>query len=350
VSQTNAVLFEKRGQLGLITLNRPEAINALNHEMVKAIQATLDAWLSDPDVGVVGLVGNGERGLCAGGDIVSIYQDARHGGRGTVEFWRDEYILDATIARYAKPVVAVMDGIVLGGGIGLAAHASHRIVTQTASVGLPETTIGFVPDVGGTYLLSRAPGELGTHLALTAGSVDAADAIAIGFADHFVLRDRIPGLLEALSQTEATAAIEAAAQAPGPSRLTPHRSWIDEVYASEDLQTIVEALFAEGEAGNWEAQAAAARIARKSPTALSVTLASLRRAAALPSLERVLEQEFRVSVRSLDWPDLAEGIRAQVIDKDRKPKWSPDAIDGVEAEFVTACFEPLPDTELQLKF
>lgn len=354
-----SVLFHKRGRLGLITLNRPEAINALTHDMVIAITNALESWSADDEVQVVALNGSGTRGLCAGGDIVSIYEDAKNGSRGggtgaggsggTVEFWRDEYILDAMIGRYPKPYVAIMDGIVLGGGIGLAAHGSHRIVTETSSVGLPETTIGFVPDVGGTFILSRAPGELGTHLALTAGSVKAADAIAIGFADHLVPQERIPALLEALADTDPEQAIAAAAEPPEAAPLLTQRPWIDAAYSSNDLGAIVERLLeaADGE-GVTDAAAAAAAIARKSPTALHVTLASLRRARELATLEEALMQEFRVSVRSLQWPDLAEGIRAQVIDKDRNPQWNPATIDAVDAAFVERCFEPLAGGDLEI--
>lgn len=336
----SSVLFERRGRLGVATLNRPEAINALNHEMVIALQSQLDAWRDDAAVHTVVLTGAGDRGLCAGGDIVSIYEDAKQGGTGSVDFWRDEYLLDATIARYPKPVVAIMDGIVLGGGIGLAAHASHRIVTEKSSVGLPETTIGFVPDVGGTYLLSRAPGELGTHLALTAGSIDGADAIAIGFADSFVARESLPALLAALETQPVEEAIAAFAVEPPASGLILQRGWVDAAYAGDDLATILDRLDA---AGGEPAVKAAATIRRKSPTALHVTLAALRRARALPDLESVLDQEFRVSVRSLGWHDLAEGIRAQVIDKDRDPRWDPAGIDEVDAESVRQVFDPLED-------
>lgn len=334
----SAVLFERRGHLGLITLNRPEAINALNHEMVIALQHQLDAWRDDDAVQAVALRGAGERGLCAGGDIVSIYNDAKSGGTASIDFWRDEYVLDATIARYPKPFVAIMDGIVLGGGIGLAAHARHRIVTERSSVGLPETTIGFVPDVGGTFLLARAPGELGTHLALTAGAMNGTDAIAIGLADSFVPRDRLPALLDALETESPAEAIARLAVAPPASGLIAERAWVDAAYSSDDVATILERLDA---AGTEPAAKAAATIRRKSPTALKVTLAALRRARGLPDLESALDQEFRVSVHSLGWHDLEEGIRAQVIDKDRNPAWDPATVDAVDPAIVRAAFEPL---------
>jgi len=197
------VLVERRGHLGHLVLNRPKAINSLTHSMVIAIAAVLDEWESDGSVATVLISGAGERGLCAGGDIVAIYSDAittdaTSGGVASASFWADEYALNAHIARYSKPYVAFMDGVVLGGGVGVSAHGSVRIVTERTRLGMPETGIGFVPDVGGTFLLSRAQGELGTHLALTAASVTGADAIALGLADHFVESDRLGDLALAL--------------------------------------------------------------------------------------------------------------------------------------------------------
>ncbi|MBM4569359.1 enoyl-CoA hydratase/isomerase family protein, partial [Rhodococcus hoagii] len=192
------VLVERVGALGRITLNRPKAINALNHAMVRSMAAALLEWADDDAVDAVLLTGAGERGLCAGGDIVSIYHDARDGGSGSKDFWRDEYVLNAAIARYRKPYVAIMDGIVMGGGVGVSAHGNVRVVTERSTIGMPEVGIGFVPDVGGTYLLSRAPGELGTHVALTTARMSAGDAIACGFADHFVPSDRVGEFEQAL--------------------------------------------------------------------------------------------------------------------------------------------------------
>ena len=350
------VLIEQRRRIGLITLNRPRAINALNHGMVNEIALALEQWCTDESVHTVVLTGSGDRGLCAGGDVVAIYRDALAASQGqdggeAVRFWRDEYVLDAAIARYPKPVVALMDGIVLGGGIGLAAHASHRIVTETSSLGLPETTIGFVPDVGGTYLLSRAPGQLGTHLALTAGSIDGATAIALGFADRMIVRDDIPKLIDTLtdapklSRGDVDEAIDLFAIEPPTSALLADRVWIDDAYSAETVSEILDRL---GALGTLEAAFAAETILRKSPTAVSVTLESLRRAAHLGSLEEVLDQEFRVSTRSLHWPDIVEGIRAQVVDKDRNPQWNPARLNEVELAMIEACFASLGAAELGL--
>ena len=199
IGESGDVLVYRRGHLGHLVLNRPKSINALTHSMVITIAAALEKWESDDSVATVLISGAGDRGLCAGGDIIAIYTDAigtdeKVGGAASASFWADEYALNAHIARYSKPYVAFMDGVVLGGGVGVSAHGSFRVVTERTRLGMPETGIGFVPDVGGTFLLSRAPGELGTHLALTAGSVTGADAIALGLADHFVTSDRLADL------------------------------------------------------------------------------------------------------------------------------------------------------------
>ncbi|QNE47200.1 enoyl-CoA hydratase/isomerase family protein [Glaciihabitans sp. INWT7] len=340
------VLVERRGRLGHIVLNRPKAINALTHGMVKTIAATLERWEHDDSVSTVLITGAGERGLCAGGDIVAIYTDAKAGGNDSARFWADEYALNAHIARYSKPYVAVMDGVVLGGGVGVSAHGSVRVVTERSRVGMPETGIGFVPDVGGTFLLSRAPGELGTHLGLTAGPVTGADAIAIGLADHFVPSEALAGLAIALETRDVAEAIAAVATAAPVSALLEQRHWIDDCYASDDATEIVERLSASPVEA---ARAAASAILAKSPTAVSVTLESLRRARALGTLEEVLDQEFRVSVRFARGTELVEGVRAQVIDKDRTPHWSPPALADVSRSAIEAYFAGLDGSDPPLR-
>ncbi len=318
------VLFYAQGLLGHIVLNRPRAINALTHDMVVAIAARLEEWAVDPAIERVLLTGAGERGLCAGGDVVAMYRDATAGdGTEAESFWRDEYHLDARIARYPKPFMAIMDGVTLGGGVGISAHASHRVVTERSRVGMPETTIGYIPDVGGLWLLARAPGELGTYLALSGESVGPGDAIALGLADYYVPSGSLVELVETTPLAELV-------EPPPAPVLLPERAWIDEAFAGDDLAAILRRI---------EGRPIADVIAAKSPTALVVTLAALRRARSLPTLEEGLAQDLRVSLRNLTSPDFAEGIRAQVVDKDRNPRWNPARVEDVTD--VESFFAPI---------
>ncbi|MFK8909653.1 enoyl-CoA hydratase/isomerase family protein [Streptomyces sp. YS-3] len=334
-AEADYVLLAVHGRAAHITLNRPKALNALTHAMVRRIDEALTVWEHDPDVATVVLTGAGERGLCAGGDIRAIYEDARAGGTASADFWRDEYRLNARIARWPKPYVAVMDGIVMGGGVGVSAHGNVRVVTERSRVAMPETGIGFVPDVGGTYLLSRAPGELGTHLALTGAQVGAADALLCGLADHYLPSPRLQDFLTKLESTPVQEVLPRHTHQPPPGELAAHRDWIDHCYAADTVEEIVDRLLA---TGAQEAKQTAETLLTKSPTSLKVTLAAMRRARALPTLEAVLAQEYRVSCAVLSSPDLVEGIRAQVIDKDREPKWRPGALGDVRDGDVEGFF------------
>ncbi|WP_406193647.1 enoyl-CoA hydratase/isomerase family protein [Kitasatospora sp. NBC_01560] len=343
---TDEVLVQREGRAGLIVLNRPAALNALTHGMVRSIAAALDAWEDDDRVQAVVVTGAGERAFCAGGDIVAIHRAATGGdARAVEEFWRDEYRLNARIARYPKPYVAVMNGIVMGGGVGVSAHGSTRIVTGATRLAMPEAGIGFVPDVGGTYLLALAPGELGTHLALTAGSAGAADALLCGLADHYVPAERLPALLDDLAERPVHDALARHVEPAPPAPLAGQRGWIDSCYAAGTVEEILDRL---GDSGEPEAKKAADRITANSPTAVKATLAALRRARALGPLEAVLDQEYRTSCAALATPDLAEGIRARVIDKDRTPRWRPATLGGVEPAAVARYFAPLGERELGL--
>ena len=336
-ADADEVLTRVQDGIGFLTLNRPKALNSLTHPMVNAMDAVLTAWADDDTVDAVVVNGAGERGLCAGGDVVAIYHSAKAGGADARQFWFDEYRLNARIGGYPKPYVACMDGIVMGGGVGVSAHGNVRVVTDRSKIAMPEVGIGFIPDVGGTFLLSRAPGHLGLHAALTGAPFSGGDAIALGFADHYV-----PGAdLEAFTTKIVTDGVDAAlrdhAQEPPPSELAAQREWIDHCYAGDSVTAIVAALRGHG-AG--PANEAADLIATRSPIALAVTLASVRRAAALDTLEDVLVQEYRVSCASLRSHDLVEGIRAQLVDKDRNPKWSPASLLAVTADDVNAYFAP----------
>ncbi|MEV6162179.1 enoyl-CoA hydratase/isomerase family protein [Streptomyces sp. NPDC052052] len=349
MNHDDSVLLHTEGRVRHITLNRPHALNALTHAMVRRIDAALAEAEADDSVTAVLITGAGERGLCAGGDIRWIHDDARAGVGAAMDFWRDEYRLNARIARFPKPYVAIMDGITMGGGVGVSAHGSVRVVTERSRVAMPETAIGFVPDVGGTYLLGSAPGELGTHLALTADAVGAADALLCGLADHFVRAQRLPGLTTALAGCGTAAEIERTVRrhaSPAPSgELAAHREWIDSCYRADTVEEILDRL---DNSGVPAAKQAAATIAAKSPTALKVTLAALRRARRLPGLEAALDQEFRTSCVAYARPDLVEGVRAQIIDKDRSPRWTPAELAEVSEDEVALFFAPLGARELGL--
>ena len=337
--------------VGVITLNRPKAINSLTHPMVNELSRVLRAWEHDDDVRVVVVSGAGERGLCAGGDIVAIYHSARADGSEARQFWYDEYLLNGHIGRYPKPYVALMDGIVMGGGVGVGAHGSVRVVTDTTKMAMPEVGIGFIPDVGGTFILSRAPGLLGLHAALTGAPFTGADAIALGFADHYVPHDRLEQFAKAILDDGTDSALAAHATEPPASPLLAQRDWIDDCYAGETVADIIAALRSHGgdpagRIGGTAADDAANLIATRSPISVSVALEAVRRAAKLDTLEDVLRQEYRTSCGSLRSHDLVEGIRAQVIHKDRNPKWSPASLAEVTEADIEAYFAPA-DRELE---
>ncbi|MCV6966795.1 3-hydroxyisobutyryl-CoA hydrolase [Mycobacterium intermedium] len=338
--ESDEVLTRVDGDVGFVTLNRPKAINSLNQNMVDLLSTVLLRWERDDAVRAVVVSGAGERGLCAGGDVVALYHSARKDGVDARRFWRDEYLLDAQVGRFAKPYVALMDGIVMGGGVGISAHANTRVVTDTAKVAMPEVGIGFIPDVGGTYLLSRAPGKLGLHAALTGAPFNGADAIALGFADHYVPHSELDKFKASIAADGVETALARHAIEPPPSELAAQREWIDECYSGDTVQDIITAL------KNHDAKAAndaADLISTRSPIALSVTLEAVRRAAKLETLEDVLVQDYRVSSASLRSHDFVEGIRAQLVDKDRNPKWSPASLAEVTVADVADYFKPVDD-------
>ncbi|MDH6247104.1 enoyl-CoA hydratase/isomerase family protein [Mycobacterium sp. OTB74] len=335
MAENEDILVSVENGVGVVTLNRPKAINSLNHVMVTGLADALNTWEHDDTVHTVLLTGAGERGLCAGGDVVAIYHSAKAGDDDARNFWHDEYLLNAHIGRFPKPYVALMDGIVMGGGVGVGAHANVRIVTEKTKLGMPEVGIGFIPDVGGTYLLSRAPGQLGLHAALTGAPFSGADAIALGFADHFVPQADLPAFRDKVISAGVDAAVAAYATEPPASNLVSQQHWIDQCYAADTVIEILDNLRSHDAE---PAQEAADLIATRSPIALSVTLEAVRRAAKLATLEDALRQEFRVSVASLKSHDLVEGIRAQLVDKDRNPQWSPAKLVDCTAEAVDAYF------------
>lgn len=327
---TSPVLVSVIGALGRLTLNRPRALNALSLEMIAQLSGALESWREDPAIDLVLIDGSGERGLCAGGDVRALYEQIVSGNAGQTEgFFRSEYALNAAIDEYPKPVIAFADGITMGGGIGLAGHAAVRIVTERSKLAMPETRIGFTPDVGGTWLLGRAPGRIGEYLGLTGSTMDAADAIFAGFADAFVPSARLDDLRAALAE-EGTHALARFTEEPGPSALAAARGWIDEAFSGETVPEITDLLRGRSEP---DAAATLATLEELSPTALAVTLDAVREARASADLRAALVGEYRRVLWFVhEHPDLVEGIRAQLVDKDRAPRWQPALIAGLGAD------------------
>lgn len=343
------VIVSASGGLGRIVLDRPRAINALTPGMIDAVRHALGSWRNDPDVELVLLTGEGERGFCAGADVRALHRAAAGGDFAAADaFFRTEYATNALIGEYGSPIIAVMRGITMGGGIGLSGHAGVRIVTETSQLAMPETRIGFTPDAGVSFLLSRAPGRLGEYLALTSGSMGPADAIACGFADFFVPDARVRDVVHAF-ETRADPATPGELvmlfdETPEPSPLLGERDWIDEAFSADTVEEIVERL--RGAEGEGPERALAALEARP-PVALKVTLRAIRNARSLPTLRDAIAQEYGL----VSWflrtrRDLAEGIRAQVVDKDFAPRWSPASLAEATDDLIDEAFAYEPDAPL----
>lgn len=334
----------REGAAGILRLNRPKAINALTLEMTREIVAALDEFEADPGVSLVLLEGAGERGLCAGGDIRGLYESAKAGGDLGPVFWREEYILNARIPEYPKPYVAYMDGLVMGGGVGLSAHSAHRIVTEKTRMAMPEVGLGFFPDVGGTWLLSRAPGEIGTYFALTGQNMSGADAVYAGAADVLIETKNWPTLRDALTNAplkaisaDVRAILATYTVAESQAPVAAHRAQIDKAFAHDTVEAIVAAL---EEDGSDFARATLKALSEKSPTALKVTLELLRRARKSKSLKECLVREYNSALAVFTSAEFVEGVRAAIIDKDRNPKWSPPRIEDVTPDIVERYFAP----------
>ena len=338
------ILTGRTGTLGRIRLNRPKALNSLTLAMIRDIDAALAAFEADPGIAAVLITGEGERGLCAGGDIRMIHDGGKAGSPEPVVFWREEYRLNARLSRLAKPYVAFMDGIVMGGGVGISVYGSHRIVTERTRLAMPETGIGFFPDVGASWFLTRQRSELGVYAGLTGEQLGAGDAIALGLADSHVASDRLTALAEDLSRlpasasrVEISAAISAFAHPPSASKLAEQQASIDRLFAFDTIEEIFEALARDGSdfAGR-----TLAVLRTKSPLSLKVTLRLLRLGRKAASLEECLEREFAATAGVLRSHDFYEGVRAAVIDKDRNPQWRPARPDEVTEQAVAAFFLP----------
>ena len=344
------LIVRREGSAGIIRLNRPKAINAMTLEMSEGIDAALDQFEADPDVAAVVLEGAGERGLCAGGDIRGLYESSRAGGDLGKRFWRQEYIMNARIAKYPKPYVAFMDGLVMGGGVGLSGHARHRVVTEKTKLSMPEVGLGFFPDVGGTWLLSRSPGEIGSYFGLTGQPMNGPDAIHARFADAVVPSAKLPALREVLtklrpgtSSTEVKLLIDGFATGETSGPVAAMQSTIDRWFDHDRMEDIVAALQRDG---SELALATSKTLSEKSPRGMVVTLKLLRLARTSSSLEECLVREYRAALEVFASDDFREGVRAAVIDKDRNPKWSPPGIADVTAEMVAPYFAEIGADEL----
>lgn len=345
----NEILFERHAALAEATLNRPGALNALTLGMIRELGPRLRDWAENPSVAAVLVKGAGDRAFCAGGDLRALW-DSRHGdGRMAGDFFREEYRLNRQIFKFPKPYIAVIDGIVMGGGVGLSVHGRYRVATERTRFAMPETGIGLFPDVGGSYFLPRLPGELGLYLGLTGRRLDAADCLYSGIATHYLEAAALPALETALSgalradSADAVVAeiLDRATADPGPSALAADRDAIDRCFAQDSVEAIIAALETEGT--DWAARTLQ-RLHACSPTSLKLTFRQIRNGANL-DFDAAMVMEFRLSQACLAGHDFLEGVRAVVIDKDMAPEWVPAHLTDVSEAVVAACFEAqqLPD-------
>ena len=345
------ILFERRGAAGIITLNRPKALNAVTYEMVRALARQLEVWATDDAVTRVVIRAAGERAFSAGGDIRALY-DLGCAGRQAeaLTFWRDEYPLNAVIKRYPKPYVALIDGIVMGGGVGVSVHGSHRVAGDRFLFAMPEVGIGFFPDVGATWFLPRLPGELGAWCAITGDRLKTADGVAAGVATHHVRSERFADVTDALCGNVSVDAVLAAfAEPAGQGPVMARRAAIDRLFAGDRVEDILARLDAEATGGTdaeWAA-AAAATIRTKSPTRLKIALAQVRRGRDW-SFEDCMKAEYRIVSRIVYGPDFYDGVRAAIVDKDNAPRWCPASLDDVSDAEVERHFASLGGDELRL--
>jgi len=317
---------EKRGALGLLTLNRPAALNALSHGMIRTLAAQLAHWADDGEIGVVAIRGAGDRGFCAGGDIRAVQQSVVAGtGEGAL-LLRDEYHLNATIGAFRKPFVALLHGITMGGGAGVSVHGRYRLADASLDFAMPETGIGFIPDVGSSHFLSRCPGEFGMYLALTGARIGTGDALDAGLLTHTVDRENFDQLLENLSRGEGVEdAIARHARKAKPGRLAQHRRRIETIFSAASIEAILERLDRDG---SDFARETAQTIRAKSPTSVKIVFRQIREGRTL-DLTQCLAMEYRLAMRLLAGHDFREGVRAALIDKDRNPKWQPSSLAAV---------------------
>jgi len=344
------ILFERRGAAGIVTLNKPKALNAVTHAMVLALRSQLTCWADDPAVARVVITAAEGRAFSAGGDIRALYDLGKAGRHDeALQFWRDEYPLNAAIKSYRKPYVALIDGIAMGGGVGVSVHGSHRVAGDRFSFAMPEVGIGFFPDVGATWFLPRMPGELGTYCALTGKRFGIGDGVAGGIATHRVQSERFPQLLEGLAGTVSVDAVLSAFNEPVTERpIAARRAAIDRLFAGDMVENILAGLDRECGSGSVDAEWArktAAVIRSKSPLSLKLALAQVRRGNSW-DFETCMSMEFRIVSRVIHGHDFYEGVRAVIVDKDNNPRWQPATLPDVGEAEVERHFAPLGSAEL----
>lgn len=343
------VLFEElrgnSGDIGLITLNRPGALNSLNHQMILAMYQQLQRWEQSNHIKAIVIRAAEGRAFCAGGDLKLTYERMQNHHAAMTDFFRDEYQLNRYIFHYPKPYIALLDGITMGGGVGISIHGSHRIATERLLFAMPETGIGFFPDVGGTYFLPRLPGRIGTYLGLTGARIESDDCVAIGIAHYKVNRNALSEITTAIAneklnehaKEQISHIIQHYALASKSSSLLENRRELDDIFSANTMETIVEKL---NQSSDALCQKACIELAKKSPTSLKITLKALREGAHL-DFDKCMIQEFRLVSRFLVGHDFSEGIRAVIIDKDQKPSWNPGRLEEVNESQINQYFVPL---------
>lgn len=336
---TDWMIARKEGYAGRLTFNRPQALNALDHDMAMVIESALDDWRDDEEVTLVIIDAVGERAFCSGGDIAAIYHEGRKGDFEIgPRFWRDEYRMNAKIKEYPKPIIAFMQGFVMGGGVGVGGHASHRIVGDSTQIAMPETGIGLIPDVGGTLVLALAPGRVGEYLGITGGRINAADAIYAGFADLYAPEEMWPEIISNLVESGDLGVLPKGLAPQTKGRLAELRPEIEASFGGANMREIVALL----EASGTDFAADALKIIRRN-SALSeeATLRLVRMTRATPTIREALSNEFRFTLRAVEKSDFLEGVRAQLIDKDRTPKWA-YSLETLPETVLAELLAPLP--------
>jgi enoyl-CoA hydratase len=341
---TTDVLTPAEGRTGRIRLNRPKAIHALTAGMCSAMIEALQGWREDPEIRLVMIDHAEGRGFCAGGDVVMLAKSGADDGAEARAFFHEEYRLNHLLFTYAKPTIAFMDGVTMGGGVGISQPARYRIATEHSRFAMPETGIGLFPDVGGGWYLSRLPGRVGQFLALTGARLDGAECLHLGLATHYVPAAALDEVKAAIiaDPEQVEAILDAAAVAPPEPRIAAHREAIDRLFASDDYEEILAAL--EEDPSDW-AQKELATLRTKSPQACKVSLRLLYDGALMQDFADEMRQEYAVATRVVQRPDFAEGVRALLIDKDNRPRWEPETPEGVTTQTIDRIFAPMPPGE-----